>query len=59
MVAALVGPDNHWVTAQRIEVGGSRFWESVELSEEQAEVFEKLGYEKPLKRFEAVLAETP
>jgi NAD(P)-dependent dehydrogenase (short-subunit alcohol dehydrogenase family) len=22
MVAALVGPDNHWVTAQRIEVGG-------------------------------------
>jgi transposase len=47
------------ICAQRIEVGGSRFWESVELSEEQAEVFEKLGYEKPLKRFEAVLAETP
>jgi transposase len=44
--------------AQRVEVGGTRFWESVELTEEQAEIFEKLGYEKPLKRFEAVLAET-
>lgn len=42
--------------AQRVEVGGTRFWESVELTEEQAEIFEKLGDEKPLKRFEAVLA---
>ena len=43
---------------QRVEVGGTRFWESVEMTEEQAEIFEKLGYEKPLKRFEAALAET-
>jgi len=45
--------------AHRVEIGGSRFWEVAELTEEQAHVFEKLGYEKPLKRFEAVLAETP
>jgi len=39
------------VRVQEIECGGRRFWECVELTEAQREVFELAGYDAPLKRF--------
>lgn len=44
-------------TVQRVELASAIFWESAELSPTQREIFGKLGYDLPLRRFEAHLEE--
>ena len=43
------------LTAQQLDVGPATFWESVTLTEEQEAVFEALGYDRPLKRFDVTI----
>lgn len=43
------------LTVQQIEYGVGRHWQSPELSQKQHEIFEALGYDEPLGRFEVTL----
>lgn len=40
---------------QRVQLGSAHFWQSVELTPQQRAVFERLGYEPPLPRFQVEL----
>ena len=43
------------LTVQQIEYGVGRHWQSPELSPRQREIFEALGYDEPLGRFEVTM----